>query len=258
MTTAPTTAPAQGTEEIQDAGHVDVLIVGAGVSGIGAAHHLRDQFPDRTFVILDAQDNRGGTWWTHRYPGVRSDSDLFTYGYRFKPWRGPSIAAGEEILAYLDEVIDEDDLGRHIRYQHRVTAASWSTADRRWTVEVTRGRHRAAAAVHRRLPVDVPGLLQPRQALPAPVGGHGPLPGRDRAPAAVARGPRPDGQARRRHRLRRHGRDADPRDSGEGGARDDAAALPLLLLRPARERPARRDAARPGHPRGVDARDPAP
>jgi cation diffusion facilitator CzcD-associated flavoprotein CzcO len=139
MTTAPTTAPAQDTEEIQDAGHVDVLIVGAGVSGIGAAHHLREQFPDRTFVILDAQDNRGGTWWTHQYPGVRSDSDLFTYGYRFKPWRGPAIAAGEEILAYLDEVIDEDDLGRHIRYQCRVTAASWSTEERRWTVEVTRG-----------------------------------------------------------------------------------------------------------------------
>jgi len=83
-TTAPTTVPAQGpeasTEEVQDAGHVDVLIVGAGVSGIGAAHHLREEFPDRTFIILDTQDNRGGTWWTHRYPGVRSDSDLFTYG----------------------------------------------------------------------------------------------------------------------------------------------------------------------------------
>jgi len=136
-TTAPATAPADGAGDIQDAGHVDVLIVGAGVSGIGAAHHLRDTFPDRTFVILDAQDNRGGTWWTHRYPGVRSDSDLFTYGYRFKPWRGPSIAAGEEILAYLDEVIDEDGLDQHIRLRHRVTAASWSTRDRRWTVEVT-------------------------------------------------------------------------------------------------------------------------
>jgi monooxygenase len=132
-----TTAPA--IEPIQDAGYVDVLIVGAGVSGVGAAHHLRQQFPERTFVILDAQDNRGGTWWTHRYPGVRSDSDLFTYGYRFKPWRGPSIAAGQEILAYLDEVIDEDDLGQCIRYLHRVTAASWSTKDRRWTVEVTDG-----------------------------------------------------------------------------------------------------------------------
>ena len=130
-----------GAEKIQDAGHVDVLIVGAGVSGIGAAHHLRDRFPDRTFAILDAQDNRGGTWWTHRYPGVRSDSDLFTYGYRFKPWRGPSIAAGEEILTYLDEVIEEDDLDEHIRYRHRVTAASWSTrgppVDRRVTRDDT-------------------------------------------------------------------------------------------------------------------------
>ena len=137
-TTAPATAPARALG-IKDAGHVDVLIVGAGVSGIGAAHHLRDQLPDRTFVVLDAQDNRGGTWWTHRYPGVRSDSDLFTYGYRFKPWRGPSIAAGEEILAYLDEVIDEDGLGRYIRCLHQVTAASWSSEDRRWTVEVIQG-----------------------------------------------------------------------------------------------------------------------
>src|ERR1700740_3050217 len=132
-------APAHGTEGIQDAGHVDVLIVGAGVSGIGAAHHLREKFPDRTLVILDAQDNRGGTWWTHQYPGVRSDSDLFTYGYRFKPWRGPSIAAGGEILAHLDEVLYEYSLDQYIRYQHRVTAASWSTEDRRWAVEVTRG-----------------------------------------------------------------------------------------------------------------------
>ena len=138
-TTARETAPAPDAAGIEDAGHFDVLIIGAGVSGIGVAHHLRDRFPDRTFVILDAQGNRGGTWWTHRYPGVRSDSDLFTYGYRFKPWRGPAIAAGGEILAYLDEVIDEDDLGRHIRLRHQVTGASWSTEARRWTVEVTRG-----------------------------------------------------------------------------------------------------------------------
>jgi monooxygenase len=137
-TTAREAARAPGAAEIEDAGHVDALIIGAGVSGIGVAHHFLDKFPDRTFVILDAQDNRGGTWWTHRYPGVRSDSDLFTYGYRFKPWRGPAIAAGGEILAYLDEVIDEDDLGQHIRYQHRVTATSWSTQERQWTVEVTR------------------------------------------------------------------------------------------------------------------------
>ena len=140
MTTTAPTKPAEQTQaDVQDAGHVDVLIVGAGVSGIGAAHHLQERFPDRSFVLLDAQDNHGGTWWTHRYPGVRSDSDLFTYGYRFKPWRGPSIAAGEEILHYLDEVIAEDDLAQHIRYHHRVTGAAWSTEDRRWTVQVTRG-----------------------------------------------------------------------------------------------------------------------
>jgi len=137
-TTAPVRTPAPSAGAVQDAGHVDVLIVGAGVSGIGAAHHLQEKFPDRSFVLLDGQDNRGGTWWTHRYPGVRSDSDLFTYGYRFKPWRGPSIAAGGEILAYLDEVIEQDDLTRHLRYDHGVTAASWSTEDARWKVEVTR------------------------------------------------------------------------------------------------------------------------
>jgi monooxygenase len=123
---------AQGTE------HVDVLIVGAGISGIGAAHHLRERLPGRSFVVLDALESRGGTWWTHRYPGARSDSDLFTFGYKFKPWRGPSIATSEEILSYLDEVIDEDDLDDMIRYRHRVTAASWSSEDRRWAVEVTR------------------------------------------------------------------------------------------------------------------------
>ena len=212
-TTAPAAASAQGTGEVQDAGHVDVLIVGAGVSGIGAAHHLQERFPDRSFVILDAQDHRGGTWWTHRYPGVRSDSDLFTYGYRFKPWRGPSIAAGEEILDLPRRGHRaRTTSSRHIRYRHRVTAASWSIADRRWTVEVTRERHRRAAALHHRLPVDVPGLLRPRQALPAAVGGHGPVPGPGRAPAAVARGPRPHRQARRRHRLRSDGGDADPGD----------------------------------------------
>src|SRR5918997_5916633 len=93
-TTTEQTTVDRGLGDESGTQHVDVLIVGAGVSGIGAAHHLQEQFPDRAFVILDAQDNRGGTWWTHRYPGVRSDSDLFTYGYRFKPWRGAAPAAG--------------------------------------------------------------------------------------------------------------------------------------------------------------------
>jgi monooxygenase len=132
---APETASSQGA---QDAGHVDILIIGAGVSGIGAAHHVREQLPDRSFLVLEARDHHGGTWWTHRYPGVRSDSDLFTYGYRFKPWRGPAIASGPAILSYLDEVMAEDGLDAHIRYLHRVTSAAWSAAGRRWTVEVTR------------------------------------------------------------------------------------------------------------------------
>ena len=127
---------ATGTAE--ETQHIDVLVVGAGISGIGAAYHLKEQFPGKSFVVLDALDARGGTWWTHRYPGVRSDSDLFTFGYRFKPWRGASIASSEEILAYLDEVIEENDLGERIRYRHRVSEASWSSEDQRWTVQVTR------------------------------------------------------------------------------------------------------------------------
>ena len=132
------TDTATATEDVVEAGHLDVLIVGAGVSGIGAAHHLQEQLPGRTFTILESMETFGGTWWTHKYPGVRSDSDLFTFGYRFKPWPGPPIATGEEILKYLGEVIEEDGLDQHIRYQHKVVAAAWSSEDRRWTVDVLR------------------------------------------------------------------------------------------------------------------------
>ncbi len=135
MTTIEASAGHPATSGIQ---HVDVLIVGAGISGIGAAYHLQQRQPERSFVVLDALDARGGTWRTHRYPGARSDSDLFTFGYGFKPWRGPSIATADEILTYLDEVIAENGLDQHIRYRHRVTAASWSSEERRYTVEVTR------------------------------------------------------------------------------------------------------------------------
>ncbi len=124
-----------GTASVE---HVDVLIVGAGISGIGGAYHLQQAFPDRSFVVLDALDGFGGTWWTHRYPGVRSDSDLFTFGYGFKPWTGAPIASGEEILKYLGEVIAENGLDEHIRYQHRVVSATWSSDEARWTVEVLR------------------------------------------------------------------------------------------------------------------------
>jgi monooxygenase len=118
--------------------HVDVLVVGAGISGIGAAYHLLEQRPGTSFVVIESQDGYGGTWRTHRYPGVRSDSDLFTFGYRFKPWEGAPIASGEEIMRYLGAVIDENGLDAHIRYRHAITAARWSSEQRRWTVDVTR------------------------------------------------------------------------------------------------------------------------
>jgi|TARA_Y100000310_G_scaffold211549_1_gene212251 cation diffusion facilitator CzcD-associated flavoprotein CzcO len=121
-----------------EAEHFDVLIVGAGISGVGGAYHLSQQCPDKSFVLIETMNSFGGTWKTHTYPGIRSDSDLYTFGYRFKPWTGPPIATAEEILTYMGEVIDDNDLDRHIRYNHTITAATWSTDDRRWTLDVTR------------------------------------------------------------------------------------------------------------------------
>lgn len=119
--------------------HVDVLIVGAGISGIGAAYALKQQCADRSFLILDGFESFGGTWRCHTYPGVRSDSDLFTFGYKFKPWLGAPIASRDEILKYLGDVIDENDLASHIRYRHRVIEAFWDSQARRWTVSVEVG-----------------------------------------------------------------------------------------------------------------------
>jgi len=118
--------------------HFDVLIVGAGISGVGGAYHLTHQCPGTSFVVLEAQESFGGTWWTHKYPGIRSDSDLYTFGYRFKPWTGTPIATAEEIRNYMGEVIEENDIDRHIRYGHSIGAANWSSATKRWTIEATR------------------------------------------------------------------------------------------------------------------------
>ena len=123
--------------------HFDVLVVGAGISGIGAAYHLQTSCPDRTYAILEARDDLGGTWDLFRYPGIRSDSDMYTLGDSFKPWTDPkAIADGPSILAYLRETAKENGIDRHIRFGHRVRRASWSSDDARWTVEVERGaRH---------------------------------------------------------------------------------------------------------------------
>ncbi len=116
----------------------DVAIIGAGISGLGAAYHLKTQCPGTRFVILEAKETFGGTWVTHRYPGIRSDSDLFTFGYRFKPWKGKPIASAEEILTYLGEVVRENGIDAHIRYRHAISAARWSSAEKVWTLEGVR------------------------------------------------------------------------------------------------------------------------
>ncbi len=122
------------TESAVTTEHFDVLIVGAGISGIGSAYHLLTQNPERSFVMLEAMQHFGGTWNTHRYPGIRSDSDLYTFGYRFKPWTSAPIATAAEIQKYLGEVIDENHLDRHIRYGHHIESASWDSSKSLWTV----------------------------------------------------------------------------------------------------------------------------
>jgi monooxygenase len=119
--------------------HVDVLIVGAGISGIGAAYYLQKDHPGRSYAILEARAATGGTWDLFRYPGIRSDSDLHTFGYEFKPWRDEdAIASGDKILAYLRQTSADHGIDANIRFQHKVLGAAWSSADARWMVDVER------------------------------------------------------------------------------------------------------------------------
>jgi len=119
--------------------HVDVLIVGAGISGIGAAYYLQKEHPGRSYAILEARGATGGTWDLFRYPGIRSDSDLHTFGYEFKPWRDEdAIASADKILAYLRQTSAENNIDAKIRFHHKVLGAAWSSAEARWTVDVER------------------------------------------------------------------------------------------------------------------------
>ena len=120
--------------------HFDVIVVGAGLSGIGAGYHLQANCPNRSYVILEGRDTIGGTWDLFRYPGIRSDSDMYTLGYSFKPWTdAKAIADGPSILRYVRETAQENGIDRKIRFRHRVKRASWSSAENRWTVEAERG-----------------------------------------------------------------------------------------------------------------------
>jgi monooxygenase len=119
--------------------HLDVLIVGAGLSGVGAGCHLSTDCPGKTFAILEAREQSGGTWDLFRYPGIRSDSDMFTLGYRFRPWtEAQAIADGPSILSYIRDTAREHGVDRAIRYNRRAVRAEWSSADARWTVDVER------------------------------------------------------------------------------------------------------------------------
>ena len=120
--------------------HVDVLIVGAGLSGIGAGHYVQAECPWASYAIFEARDAIGGTWDLFRYPGVRSDSDMFTLGYRFRPWPSDqAIADGGSILRYIKDVAAEEGIDRHIRFNHRIVGADWSSADAAWHVTAVRG-----------------------------------------------------------------------------------------------------------------------
>jgi monooxygenase len=120
--------------------HFDVLIVGAGLSGVGAAHHLQERCPGKSFAIFEARADIGGTWDLFRYPGIRSDSDMHTLGYRFRPWTdAKSIAEGPKILRYIRDTAREGGIESRIRLQHRVVGAAWSSVEARWTVTAERG-----------------------------------------------------------------------------------------------------------------------
>jgi cation diffusion facilitator CzcD-associated flavoprotein CzcO len=124
----------------------DVLVVGAGISGIGAGYHLQQNCPDRSYAILEGRADIGGTWDLFRYPGIRSDSDMYTLGYAFRPWReAKAIADGPSILNYVRETAREHGIDRHIRFNHHVTRAAWSSSEARWTVEAEVGPDRTPA-----------------------------------------------------------------------------------------------------------------
>ena len=119
--------------------HLDVLVVGAGLSGIGAGHFLQANCPWAEYAVFEARDAIGGTWDLFRYPGIRSDSDMFTLGYSFRPWDGAkAIADGDSILRYIRDTATEEGVDKHIRFHHRVVAADWSTDDARWRVTAER------------------------------------------------------------------------------------------------------------------------
>ena len=216
--------------------YVDVLIVGAGISGIGAAYYLQRDLPGRSYTIIEARGAIGGTWDLFRYPGIRSDSDLHTFGYEFKPWRDENaIAAGEKILAYLHETVAENNIESHIRLPPSGRRGGVVECGRPVDHRRRTHRHRRAHATERELDLLRQRLLPLRRGVHPALRGPGAVPGRDRASAALAGGPRLRRQAGGRHRQRCHRRHARPGVGRAGRARDDVAALAVLRRLAARQ-----------------------
>ena len=120
---------------MENSNHFNVIVIGAGISGIGAGYYLKKNCPNKSFCIIEGRENIGGTWDLFKYPGIRSDSDMFTLGYAFKPWKEQkTIANGPSILSYLEETVEENNLREKIKFSHKVLSANWNSAERNWEV----------------------------------------------------------------------------------------------------------------------------
>ena len=223
--------------------HVDVIVVGAGLSGVGAVAHLQDRCPDLTWTVLEAREAVGGTWDLFRYPGVRSDSDMFTLGYAFRPWTSTTaIADGATIRTYIADTARERGIDRAVRFGHRVIAADWCSATARWTVTATTSETSetrpavGTVTLTCRFLFFCAGYYRYERGYEPVLPGAEQFAGRDRPSAALAGGPAVGRAPGRRRRQRRHRGDAGAGAGPRGRARDDAAAL--AELRACRCRPA--------------------
>ena len=241
-------APSGGPAPAEAVEHFDVLFVGAGLSGVGAAYHLQQGSPRRSYVILEGREAIGGTWDLFRYPGIRSDSDMYTLGYSFRPWEeAKAIADGPSILRYVNDTADRYGIRRAHPLpppgQARRLVLGRSALAGRGRAH----RQRRAGPLHLQLAPHVQRLLQLCRGLRSRIPGPGELPGQDRPPAILAGGPGLCRQEGGGHRQRRHRGDDRPGNGEDGGARRHAAALADLHgLAPLR-----------GHDRQRPAQDPA-